>query len=125
MVSVARKPVVSECDCVQTPGKLNPNSFQICLNLSLSVVAVSNFIDMSGLGRNEVSLFYKLLQRLNEKRSTTTDIPIKFLSLARNSLDRAPYSSLNLIGKTLEYLSLAGNNFAMLNETTLKGRRIS
>ena len=76
---------------------------------------MSNFIDMSGLGRSEGTLFYKLLQRLTEKRS------IKFMSLARNNLDRAPYSSLSLINNTLEYLSLAGNNFGLLNASIIKG----
>ena len=70
---------------------------------------------MSGLGRSEGTLFYKLLQRLTEKRS------IKFMSLARNNLDRAPYSSLSLINNTLEYLSLAGNNFGLLNASIIKG----
>lgn len=81
---------------------------------------VSNFIDLSGIARSEGTLFYKLMQRLAEKRDVTTYIPIKFLSLARNNLARAPYSSLNLIGTSLEYLSLAGNNFGLLNASSIK-----
>lgn len=84
-------------------------------------LAVSNFVDLSGVGRSEGTLFYKLLQRLADKMTGPKEIPIKFLSLARNNLARAPYSTLNLIGHTLEYLSLAGNNFSVLNASIIKG----
>lgn len=73
------------------------------------------------MGRSEGTLFYKLVTRLNEKRNGPQYIPIKFLSLARNNLERAPYSTLNLIGNTLEYLSMAGNDFGMLNASIIKG----
>lgn len=82
---------------------------------------MGNFIDLSGLARSEGTLFDKLLKRLYEKRTGTKYIPIKFLSMARNNLGRVPYSSLNLIGNTLEYLSLAGNNFGVLNASIIKG----
>lgn len=84
------------------------------------LLPVSNFIDLSGIARSEGTVFYKLLQRLADKRAGQY-IPIKFLSLARNDLARAPYSSLNLISTTLEYLSLAGNNFGVLNGSIIKG----
>lgn len=90
-----------------------------CLLLLNSCSAVSNFVDLSGISRSEGTVFDKLLQRLYERR--TTYIPIKFLSLARNSLSRAPYSSLYLVGSTLEYLSMAGNNFSILSSTTIRG----
>lgn len=66
-------------------------------------------------------MFDKLFQRFYERRQTQTYVPIKFLSLARNNLNQAPYGSLSMINATLEYLSLAGNNFSVLNSTLIKG----
>lgn len=83
----------------------------LIFNYSLYSLLVSNFVDLSGSCRSEGTVFDKLLKRLYERRTGTTYIPIKFLSLARNNLARAPYSSLSLLSTSLEYLSLAGNNF--------------
>lgn len=67
------------------------------------------------------SFFDHLFQRFYERRQTKTYVPIKFLSLARNNLNQAPYASLSIINDTLEYLSLAGNNFSILNSSLIKG----
>lgn len=86
------------------------------------VPPVSKFVDLSGSSRSDGTVFEKVLQRLYERRSANTDVPIKFLSLARNNLTRAPYSSLTLINASLEYLSLAGNNFGLFSSSVIKGK---